>query len=490
MSGSSAKGRASVRTARRIFWNTLVLISADVARLVIGIILTLAVARALGAAELGRLTYTLSLVTILTSFGELGLSTFYVREAQLRNRAALIGTFIGTRVLSGTVVAAGLAAYSVLGTDRALSPLLLMGSLLLWFGIWPSIVTAVLRARELMVYEAAAKIIATAATTAGGIGMILAGYGIKGVLAAMLAVAVGMTGYHAWLAVRFLPRPVQLWQPVKTFAKFLRGAWPFASLSMLVMIYFRIDSLMLFALKGEEALGQYSAAYRALEVTLLLPWAVGASALPPVTRYLQARKNDVLRASLKLMQLMLTLAIPVAAFGLVFSSRLFPLVYGPRFTEAGNVFRVLVFAIVAVYAASVTSTLISASARPGVNTGIALIMAVLNIGLNFVLIPNWSEVGAAAATVVTEWTGLLLGTLYIRSAVLPLGYAKYFIRPAVASFVATIVASALPLLAALPFFAVCYVISLWVIGGMTREDLAFFKTLVLRPSTAWVDDKA
>lgn len=476
-----------MRMSQRIFWNTVALVLADLLRLLIGIVLTLTVARALGAAELGRLTLTLSVVTILASLGELGLSTFYIKESQLGNHAILTGAFIGTRLLSGSVVAAGLAAYAFLKASPALSPLLLMGSILLWLGIWPSIAVAALRARELMVYEAAAKILAAAATTLGGVAVILAGYGVTGVLATMVVIALGMAVWYGVLAVRFLPRPIQLRQPISAFASLLRGAWPFASLSILVMIYFRIDSVMLFALKGEEALGQYSAAYRILEAGLMVPWAISASALPAATRTLQSRREDVLRASLRLIQFMLALGIPIAAAGLIFSDRLVLLLYGPQFAQAGNIFRILLFALVAVYAASVTSTLISASAHPSVNTGIALIMTVLNVGLNAVLIPRWTGMGAAAATAVTEATGLLLGTLYIRKSILPLGYAKYCLKPAVAALIALLVAYPFPPSAALPIFIICYTAGLWGVGGMTREDLASLRMILLRPSAAQAD---
>ncbi len=466
---------------RRIFTNTLLLLGSELVRVAFGLGLTIIIARHLGSTELGKFAYMTSLVGILTAFIDLGLTAFYVREAQRPEGQAVLGAIVWIRSLAGLVVCAALAIYALSVFDRTLSTLLFLGSLLLLLGVIPGTVTAVLRGQEKMIYESWAKVGSSLLTAVGGILVVLSGGGIANVAAVMTAVAAAMLIYYVWLGHQHFPRPFQLRVSRAVFAKVAHGAWPFASLSLLVMIYFRVDSLMLFALRGQEALGQYSAAYRVLETGLLLPWMMSASALPPIARYLQVRTSDVIRVSLKTMQFMLALAVPTAVFGSIFASRLFTLVYGLAFVEAAHIFQVLAFALVAVYGASVTSTLISAGARPIVNTAIALLMVILNVGLNLMWIPRWGGMGAAAATVVTEWTGLLSGTLYILRFVGPLHYFRFLVRPIAAAVAAGVIGLVVPSLAALPICVVIYAAILWVSGGMTRGDLAFLRTLVFPP---------
>jgi O-antigen/teichoic acid export membrane protein len=471
-----------VSIARRIFWNTAVLLGADVARLLTGLLLTPIIARVLGSTQLGQFTYVMSVVGILGVIGDFGLSAFYVRQAQRETSPALAGTVLGTRIVLGSLVAAGLALYAVRYADRSLVELLLLGSLLLALGIFPGFVTAALRARELMIYEAMVKVVGVAISTAGGIVAVVAGWGVVGVLWVMVGTNIATLVASIWLAVQYAPRPA-LRQHLAAYQDTLRGAWPFASLAILVVVYFRIDSLMLFAMKGQAALGQYGAAYRFMEAGLLLPLTLAGAALPAVARLLSERTAEVLRASTRAIQFLTVISIPAAVFGAIFAPQFVTALYGPAFTEAAGVFQILVFTLIAVFASSVTSGLITASPRPEVNTYIAAVMVLLNIGLNLLLIPRWSGSGAAIATVATETAGLLLGTFYIRRRIAPLAYGAALIKPTLATAAVALVAVRYPLLAALPVYAAAYVALLWAVHGVSREDVDFLRALLRRPRT-------
>lgn len=470
-------------TARRIFWNTAVLLGADVARLVIGLLLTPIIARVLGSAQLGQFTYVMSVVGILGVISDFGLSAFYVRQAQHEISPVLAGTVLGTRIVLGGLTAAGLAVYAVLYADRSLVELLLLGSFLVVLGIFPGFVIAALRARELMIYEAMVKVVGVTISTAGGIAAVIVGWSVAGVLWVMVAINIATLLASIWLAIRYAPRPA-LRQNLAVYWDTLRGAWPFASLAILVVVYFRIDSIMLFAMKGQAALGQYGAAYRLMEAGLLLPLTLAGAALPAVARLLSERTAEVLRASGRAIQFLAVVSIPAAVFGAIFAPQFVTALYGPAFTEATSVFQILVFTLIAVFASSVTSSLITASPRPEVNTYIAGVMVLLNIGLNLVLIPRWSGSGAAFATVATETTGLLLGTFYIRRRIAPLAYGAALIKPALAIAAVALVAARYPLLAALPAYAAAYVALLWAMRGVTREDVDFLRALLRHPRTA------
>jgi O-antigen/teichoic acid export membrane protein len=471
-----------VQTTRRVFWNTAVLLASEAGRLLAGVALVVAIGRILGSEALGTFTYAMALVGILGVVGDFGLSAFYVRTAQHDGRPALLGVVLGLRIAAGAVAVAVMIVLAWLArSDQTVALLLVLGAALLAVGIWPSIVIAVLRARQRMAYEGGAKLIGSLASGAGGIGAVLAGWGIVGVAAVMLAVAGATFVYFAWLAPRVLVGPVSPVQPWTAYREALRGIWPFASLAVLVVVYFRIDSVMLFAMKGPEVLGQYGAAYRVMEAGLLIPITLAGTALPAVARWLGTRADEVLAAGTRAIHFLAMLAVPATIFGAALGPTLFVALYGPEFAEAGAIFRVLVFTLVPVFASSVTSSLIAGGPRPVVNTYIALLMVVLNIGLNWLLIPTWSGAGAAVATVITEASGLLLGTLYIRRAIGPFPYAGEFLKPLLASAAVGVVALRHPSLAAIPLYAGGYFAVLWLVRGLTREDVAFVKRMVMRP---------
>ena len=474
-----------MRAARRVFWNTLILFGAEAARLLIGLVLAVVVARALGSGALGAFTYLLALVGILSAIADLGFSSFYMREAQVNPTPALLGAFVTARTVTGLCSAAVLVVYAaVVRSEPTLAVLVLLGSLLLVLGIWPAAMSAVLRAQERMVYEGVAKIGSAVLLAAGGGLAVAAGGGIAAVVGAMVVASAVTALYYASLAWRFLPGPILLRQPRAAFTELLRGAWPFASLAVLGVIYFRIDSVMLFAMRGQEALGQYGAAYRAMEAALLLPLTLAGSALPAVTRSLHAQVEPVLWAGLRAIRLLAILSVPLATVGAILAPQLFVFLYGSGFVEAARIFRLLAFTLLPVFASAVTSSLIAGSRRPMVNAYIAGVMVLLNIGLNVLLIPRWSGMGAAAATVLTETTGLVLGTLYISRAIAPFRIGLEFVRPVLACVAVLPLVLRSPSLALLPLYAAVYLFALWLCRGLTQDDVAFIRQLLRQPTAA------
>lgn len=464
-------------TVRRIFWNAALLIVADVLRLVLGFILTPVMARALGSAGLGIFAYVMALVGILGVVADFGLSAFYVREAQRRHEQALAGTALGIRAAIGVLSGAGLALYGLSIDDATLSTLLLLGAMILVFGIPSGHVTAVLRAKEMMLFDAAVRVGGVIVATGGGIVALLAGWGVIGVMGLMAGFSGAVAALSIMLTRRLGPSP-QLKASGRAYLETLRGAWPFASLAILVVVYFRVDAVMLYAMRGPEAAGQYAAAYRLMEAALLIPLALAGAALPALARSLTERVGEVLAFSTRALHLLAIISIPGAVLSFILAPRIFPLLYGSGFEEAAKIFRILAFTLVAVFASAVTSSLITAS-RPIVNTYIAALMVAMNVGMNFVLIPQWGGSGAAVATVLTEATGLILGAVYIRRHIGTLRITAVMIKPAAATLIVAGSAYLYPAVAAIPLYAAAYVVLLWLIGGIGRNDVDFFRHLLI-----------
>lgn len=466
-------------TTRRVVRNALVLLASDLVRIALGLVVTAAVARRLGGAPLGDLAYMLALVSMLTVIADAGLSQFYARAAQTDRGGALLGVVLTVRIIASTAAAGGLALYAAMAAP-SLRPVLYLGGLLVWMTAVPSWVGAFFRAREQMAPEGIAKVLGSMLTAVGVLAVTGGGFGVPGVAGVMVGVSVLVGTALLGVGLARMPRPIVLRQPLPEYGRILREAWPFAALAILGTIYFRIDGVMLYALRGRDALGQYSAAYRVMETALLVPWVLSASALPPVVRHLQTRTAEVIRASRQALHLLFAISVPLAVLGAVLAPELFRLLYGPAFAEAAGIFRILAFTLIAVFASAVTSTLIAAGPRPMVNAWLALLMVIENVGLNLVVIPRWGGAGAAAATLITETTGLVLGTLYVRWTLAPLAYLGFAVRPALGALAAAGTALLYPSVAVIPFAALVYVGVMWLSGGLTTSDLSFIRAVFTR----------
>jgi O-antigen/teichoic acid export membrane protein len=173
---------------------------------------------------------------------------------------------------------------------------------------------------------------------------------------------------------------------------FVAGLAAFAGL-----VYFRIDSVLLGIILGNEDVGIYNVAHRIMEATLIVPAIVATVVFPRVAR--SAGASPALGWT--------TLAL--AALGIVVSisfhlggERLIALIYGRGHAASGEVLAVLALAIAPTYAGYVLTQALVAADRQRSYLRLAVRALALNVGLNLVLIPSFGAPGAAAAAVATE----------------------------------------------------------------------------------------
>jgi O-antigen/teichoic acid export membrane protein len=67
---------------------------------------------------------------------------------------------------------------------------------------------------------------------------------------------------------------------IKYMALLFKKVWPLAVVFILSALYFRVDLMMLEVMKGNKAVGMYSAAYKLIEVLSIIPGTVTVAALP------------------------------------------------------------------------------------------------------------------------------------------------------------------------------------------------------------------
>jgi O-antigen/teichoic acid export membrane protein len=195
-------------------------------------------------------------------------------------------------------------------------------------------------------------------------------------------------------------------------------AFPLGLASQFVLIYFRTDAVMIEAMVGEAAAGQYGAAYRLLEA-LMLSSAIITTVVYPRLASLYHRRTDaegftqvVLRSAAGLFGLGLAIALGLS----LLAGPIMLFVKGdPSFTPAANALKILAWAAPFMCLNGLLSITLSATDDQRWLAAILGVAALMNLVLNFVLIPVYSFFGACAATLLTEGTiTLMLGLRYYR----------------------------------------------------------------------------
>jgi len=371
---------------------------------VLAITVTAAVARHLGPAEFGVLSFALSLVLLFATFWTLGLSGLVVRELvrEPGRHAELIGTITGLRVLGGLLaVVAALTLTVLLGTDsqtRLAVAILAVGVLTLYafdgIDFW---LQAQVRSRNAVIARTAALAVGSAIN----IGLIVVDASLMAfIVAAALEYALAGVGL-LFVYVRLGGQP-RSWRFSGSLARgLLATSWPLILSGVANAINLRVDQLMLGIMKGPEAVGTYAAAARLSEVWYFVPIAIAASVFPAMVRAHAGGHSSFEQWMGRLYDLMIALALPIAILVSVFSTPLISLLYGPSYAGSAPILAIHVWAGPFVFLGAALSRWLIAEDRLRFSLVRHGTGATVNIVLNLVLIPPLGGIGAAIATLVS-----------------------------------------------------------------------------------------
>jgi PST family polysaccharide transporter len=377
------------------------LLAEKATRLVLGVGVSFWMARYLGPTQLGMLGYCIALVTLLGFLPALGLDAVVKRDLLQcpETTGQLLGSTLVLRLVAGglgySVVA--LAALSGWVVQEEESRLLLILGLLLFQplvmapDLW---LQAHLRAS----WSVTAQLIALLVSSATRVWLIISGGTLVG-FATVVVLEMGLSAAGVWLAVRHLGLRLTMSAAHRaTIYSLLRESWPLMFSSLAIIIYMKIDEIMLRHLAGPETVGIYAAAAKLSEVWYFLPMLFASSILPALLR---ARSEGPVAYQRRLQQYYdlsavtaYMLSIPIA----LSAPRLVRLAYGEAFAASGPILEVHIWASVFVFLGVARGQWLVNEKFQGFYLGTTVMGAVANILLNLIMIPRWGGLGAAYAT--------------------------------------------------------------------------------------------
>ena len=218
----------------------------------------------------------------------------------------------------------------------------------------------------------------------------------------------------------------------------VRRCTPFAISDTLTLTYMRVDSVLLGIVKGPAAVGLYQAATNLVLYFNVVARSVNRALYPRMGRAWPDRRGEFGRLRDVSLRVIAFLGVPLAVGSVLLAPRTIDFLYGPAFAPAVLTYQLLALVIPVRMAGHTLSLSLAATDRQTARTVAVTVTALVNVALNLVLIPRWSYLGAAVATVVCE-TGLLIA------------YAVLLLRVAGRSVL--LGAHVMPVLACLPMAA-------------------------------------
>ena len=195
--------------------------------------------------------------------------------------------------------------------------------------------------------------------------------------------------------------------------KSLSQSWVFAFFLIVAVFYLRLTTILVNLIKGPEATGFYSSAFKFVEAMILIPQSL-ALALFPLSSKLMVENKGQLRGVYGKGLAVLFLASLPFSLGLIFGANLIiKFSYGVNYLAARPVFAVLGVGLIFFFVNALAGNVIQNSKEVRKFLPFAIVNFLITLLFALILIPRYSIVGAAWAVVGGEIFGLIINNYFV-----------------------------------------------------------------------------
>lgn len=401
--------------------------------------ITIYIARVLGAAYFGLLQFAQAFYIYLMLFVDSGLSTYGTREISknpVNAGKVTINIFLIRIVIAAVITAVSVWIVYLLPLSVELR-LILSGTFI--FVVCRALNTEwVYQGLERMEFISFSRILYSLFSLI--IIYLLVRHPVDAVRVPFIQFFCGLAAAMVLLLILFRKHVVvdlKYLQPEIWLSYFVQ-ALPLGASFILVQIYNNLDTIMLGFMDRAEVVGYYSAAYRIFYVCLGLFSIWQTTAVPTATRRIHEDKEKANQFLTKYLRLTMMIFVPLVTLVALAAPLIVGVVFGAEYSPATLALRVLIWALLVMTIGSTYGILVLVPAGL-FNEVLAAVLtgAVVNVILNFLLIPRFSMIGAAIATIFAElFAGAILYSFSRK--VLNLGLLAGMIKPAIVTCFASV----------------------------------------------------
>ncbi|MBP3041914.1 flippase, partial [Bacillaceae bacterium Marseille-Q3522] len=332
------KGRIGLQ---KIIANTSWLFFERVLRMVVVLFVGAWLARYLGPDQYGLLNYSQAMVALAISIAKLGLDNIVVRNIvrNIENRDKILGTAFVMKVLSSIISIMGIITTTViLRPDDTYTAVLVaiisIGTLLQTFDVIDYWFQSQEQSKFVVLSRSTAFIVTSFIKIfliANNADLIYFGFAIslEFLISGMLLVVV------------YKKQNLDLFNwsfDLKIMEQLLKDSWPLILSAMSVIIYMKVDQIMLGIFLNDSAVGIYTAATKLSEAWYFIPTALMVSFAPTISRsFNNGNYYDYLKKIQTLMNIVASIALVISILVTFIAPMVISILYGDGYLESATV---------------------------------------------------------------------------------------------------------------------------------------------------------
>jgi PST family polysaccharide transporter len=189
--------------------------------------------------------------------------------------------------------------------------------------------------------------------------------------------------------------------------RLLSDGFPMAISSFMVMIYMRIDQVMLTDMAGVRQNGIYATGVRMIEIVYFIPVALGDSFFPGIVYSKKHEGKKYYSNLLGFYSIMTYVAIFISIVTIIIAVPMMNLLFGEQFEGSGKVVQIFGFSLYATFLSVATGKYLVTENYLKIILTRSFLGLSMNIFLNWLWIPEYGYIGAAYASFVSYFVPLL-----------------------------------------------------------------------------------
>ncbi|MEK6477302.1 flippase [Catalinimonas sp. 4WD22] len=375
------------------------------------------VARYLGPKYYGILNFAISFIALFIAIANLGLQNVLVKE--LVEHEDEHNTFMGSAFLmklGGSIILLGIVFFSsqMMDLDATTRTIVfIIGAGLLFKSL--DTIGFFFQSKVQSKFEAVARTTSLLSISAVKVILIL----LKAPLiyfALVYMLEHVITSTVLMIFYKRQGRSIVNWRFSKKAVVYLfNECWPIIISGLVVSVHLKVDQVMINQMLGDEEVGYYAAAAKISDVWYFIPTIIMSSVFPVIVKTKSKSKKLFDEQLHMLYDSMVILSLSVAIPLTFLSDWLINLLYGVEYSLTGKVLSIHIWSAVFGFMNVVRGkwAVIEKQQRFGVfiqGSG-----ALVNIALNFFMIPAYGIIGAAMATLITVASNVIIAPLFINA---------------------------------------------------------------------------
>lgn len=391
---------------RRYGANTAWMLSEQILRMIAGLLVGIWVTRYLGPEQFGVLSYVMAFTAIFAGIAKLGLDGIVVRDLvnAPEKRDAYLGTAFWLKVMGAFLAMIAIASATLFTSNDSTTNLyiFIIASTMIFQSF--EVIDFYFQSKVLSKFVSISKMTQLFFSSLLKIYLVLSGADLFWFVLVSVFDQITLA-----LSLLYAYRKQTLGNFYGYFDRaiakqLLSNSWPLILSSLVVMIYMRIDQIMIKEILGMEEVGIYSAALRLSEIWYFIPMILANSLFPAIVNAKQVSIEFYHARLQKFYTLMVWMAIGIATPMTFLSDWLILFLYGEAYSDAGEVLMIHIWTGVFVFLGVAFGRYLTAENLNKKSFYRTFLGAITNVVLNFILIPKYGIYGAAIATLLAQFT--------------------------------------------------------------------------------------